>query len=204
VNAVLGLAAVLLQLELLKLPAPAHPAFADLGCTVTPGTLFRGGEFESIVPAVAEALVDVRLMPGQAADEVITAVQQIIDEVTSQRVGLGITVIIKNNLPAAAIPLDHPLAQIAQRHAQANTGAAWPIAGAGPANEGYMLIEAGVPTLPGFGPTGGKAHAPDEWVGVDSLTRRWLRLRALFAITCNKQEWQSKLDCHFSMLFCAL
>ena len=169
VNAVLGLTAVLLQLEQLELPAPEHPAFAEFGCTITPGTLFRGGEFESIVPATAEALVDVRLMPGQEAGGVITAVQQIIDDVTSQRPGLSINMNIKNQLPAAAIAMDHPLAQIAQRHAQANTGQAWPIAGAGPANEGYMLIGAGIPTLPGFGPTGGNAHAPDEWVEVASL-----------------------------------
>ena len=76
---------------------------------------------------------------------------------------------IKNRLPAAAIPAEHPLAQLAQRHAEAITGKAWPIRGAGPANEGYMLIGAGIPTLPGFGPSGGNAHAPGEWVAVDSL-----------------------------------
>ena len=77
---------------------------------------------------------------------------------------------VKNNLPGAAIAMDHPLARIAQRRAQANTGRAWPIVGAGPANEGYMLIEAGIPTLPGFGPTGSNAHAPNEWVEIASLT----------------------------------
>ena len=38
-----------------------------------------------------------------------------------------------------------------------------------PIPEGYMLIEAGIPTLCGFGPTGGNVHAPDEWVEIDSL-----------------------------------
>jgi len=32
-----------------------------------------------------------------------------------------------------------------------------------------MLIEAGIPTLCGFGPQGGNAHAPDEWVALPSL-----------------------------------
>lgn len=32
-----------------------------------------------------------------------------------------------------------------------------------------MLIQAGLPTLPGFGPQGGRVHAPDEWVSVPSL-----------------------------------
>ena len=32
-----------------------------------------------------------------------------------------------------------------------------------------MLIQAGIPALCGFGPTGGNAHAPDEWVNIESL-----------------------------------
>ncbi len=54
---------------------------------------------------------------------------------------------------------------------RAITGQPWPIAGAGPANEGYILIDAGTPTLCGFGPTGGNAHALDEWVDLVSLSQ---------------------------------
>ncbi len=61
------------------------------------------------------------------------------------------------------------MVKTAQQHARIITGHAWPVAGAGPANEGYMLIEAGIPTLCGFGPTGGNAHASDEWVALASL-----------------------------------
>lgn len=171
VNAVMGLAAVLLRLEALEIPAPEHPAFAGLGCKITPGTIFRGGEFESIVPAAASAVVDVRLMPGQAPEEVLERVQAAIAAEQAARPGLEVRYTIKNSLPGAAIPADHPLARIAQHHAEAVTGKPWPIAGAGPANEGYMLIGAGIPTLPGFGPTGGGAHAPDEWVDCASLTQ---------------------------------
>ncbi|MCP4422677.1 MAG: M20 family metallopeptidase [Chloroflexi bacterium] len=170
VNAVTGLAAVLLCLEELDLPAPSHPAFQQLGCKITPGTLFRGGEFESVVPAAATALVDIRLMPGQKVDGVLTAVQQTIDNITALRPGLSIASTIKNNLPGVAIPMDHPLVQIAQRQTKTFTGQAWPIAGAGPANEGYMLIQADIPTLCGFGPSGDNAHAPDEWVDIASLS----------------------------------
>lgn len=170
VNAVTGLAAVLLQLEQLNLPYEPHPAFDHLGFTITPGTLFDGGEFESMVPAQATAVVDCRLMPGQTPKAVLDAVQAIVDAECANRAGLHVAIEIKNRLPAAAIPADHPLAQLARQQAEAITGRNWPIRGAGPANEGYMLIEAGIPTLPGFGPTGGSAHAPDEWVEVASLT----------------------------------
>ena len=169
VNAVTGLAAVLLQLEQLQLPDEPHPAFAHLGFTITPGTLFSGGAFESMVPAAATAVVDCRLLPGQMPETVVTAVQNCINVECAKRPGLTVAVEEKNQLPAAAISAEHTLAQIAQRHAEAMTGKKWPIRGAGPANEGYMLIKAGIPTLPGFGPSGGNAHAPDEWVEMASL-----------------------------------
>jgi acetylornithine deacetylase/succinyl-diaminopimelate desuccinylase-like protein len=169
VNAVTGLAEILVALEKLKLPYEPHPAFDHLGFTITPGTLISGGEFESMVPAFSTATVDIRLMPGQSEQHVLTAVQTIVDQVCEQRTGLTVDIHVKNSLPAAAISADHRLAQIAQRHAENQTGVPWAIRGAGPANEGYMLINAGIPTLPGFGPTGGNAHAPDEWVDVVSL-----------------------------------
>jgi succinyl-diaminopimelate desuccinylase len=169
VNAVTGLAAILLRLEALDIPAPAHPAFEGLRCSLTPGTLIRGGEYESMVPAHAEALVDVRLMPGQSAADVLTIIEQVIDAEVAQRPGLAVTTKVKNELPGVAIPSDHPLVQVAQRYTREVTGHEWPAIGAGPANEGYMLIEAGIPTLCGFGPHGDGAHAPDEWIELESL-----------------------------------
>jgi acetylornithine deacetylase/succinyl-diaminopimelate desuccinylase-like protein len=183
VNAVTGLAAILIALEKLNLPAPAHPAFAGLSCTLTP-TLFSGGEFESMVPAVAEALVDVRLMPGQPAEAVIDAVQQLIDAEVARRAGLSVTVTVKNNLPGAAIAADHPLVRVAQAQTKQWTGRTWPVAGAGPANEGYMLIEAGIATLCGFGPTGDHAHAPDEWVEIASLSTTMAMFAGIIADYC--------------------
>lgn len=73
------------------------------------------------------------------------------------------------DIPGAVIPKNHPLAGLAQDYTEALTGRRWETAGAGPGNEGYMLIGAGIPTLCGLGPTGGNPHAPDECVGINSL-----------------------------------
>ena len=169
-NAVTGLAAVLLALEKLRVPATPHPAFAHLDFTITPGTLVEGGDYESMVPASAWAMVDARLLPGQAPEAVLETIETLVRETLAQRRGVRATVDVKNSLPAAAISVDHRLAQIAARHAAQFTGRDWLIRGAGPANEGYMLIAAGVPTLCGFGPQGGNVHAPDEWVALPSLS----------------------------------
>ena len=168
-NAVTGLADILLELESLEIPFPQSPGFEHLGCTITPGTLISGGDYPSIVPNKAIAMVDIRLMPGQSPDAVLDEVDAAIARVITRRPGLTAEKLIKVNFPGAAIPQDHPLVTIAQEYTNTFTGRRWDALGAGPGNEGYMLIGAGIPTLCGFGAAGGNPHAPDEWVSLESL-----------------------------------
>ena len=168
-NAVMALADLLLRLETLKIATLAPPGFEHLGLTVTPGTIFHGGSFPSIVPDSATAIVDIRLLPGQSSSKVLEIIQEQIQVVKNERSRVRFEMNVMVDIPGAVIPQDHPLALLAQDYTQAVTGRRWPTAGAGPANEGYMLIEAGIPTLCGFGPTGGNPHALDEWVEINSL-----------------------------------
>ena len=168
-NAVMALAELLLKLESLDIPAPAPPGFEQLGFTITPGTIFSGGSFPSIVPDSANAVVDIRLLPGQSSDAVLELVREQIGTVEKNRSRISFDIKVTVDIPGASIPKDHPLALIAQDYTEKMTGRRWETAGAGPANEGYMLIEAGIPTLCDFGPTGGNPHAPDEWVEINSL-----------------------------------
>lgn len=168
-NAVTALAELLLKLESLKIPAIALPGFEHLGFTITPGTIFNGGSFPSIVPDSANAVVDIRLLPGQSSADVLEMVQTQIHSVENERPRITFEMKVTVDIPGAFIPKDHPLALIAQDYTEALTGRRWETAGAGPANEGYMLIGAGIPTLCGFGPSGGNPHAPDEWVEIHSL-----------------------------------
>ena len=168
-NAVTALAELLLELEKLEIQAKGVAGFKHLGFTITPGTIITGGDYPSIVPNKASAMVDIRLLPGQTKDIVLDEVRKIIAGVKDRRPGLGVDYSIKVSIPGAAIPVDHPLALIAQDHTEAVHGRRWDIRGAGPGNEGYMLINAGIPTLCGFGPTGGNPHAPNEWIDIQSL-----------------------------------
>lgn len=168
-NAVTGLADILLELENLKVSYPRSPGFEHLGCTITPGTLISGGDYPSIVPNKATAMVDIRLMPDQSSEAVLAEVDAVITRVIARRPGLSAEKQVKVNFPGAAISQEHPLVTIAQEYTRTFTGRRWNALGAGPGNEGYMLISAGIPTLCGFGATGGNPHAPDEWVSLESL-----------------------------------
>ena len=168
-NAVTALSDLLLKLEALQIPAEAPPGFEHLGFTITPGTVFHGGSYPSIVPDLASAMVDIRLLPGQSSADVLAQVRDQIHLIESQRPRITFDMNVTVDIPGALIPKDHPLARLAQDYTEALTGRRWETAGAGPANEGYMLIGAGIPTLCGFGPTGGNPHAPNEWVELESL-----------------------------------
>ena len=170
-NAVTGLAEILIELERMKITTSPYPGFEHLGFTITPGTIISGGDYASIVPNKATAMIDIRLLPGQEKDAVMEKVIEIIEKVKQKRPGLEIEMLTKVEIPGAAIPVDHPLAVIAQDYTEAIHGQRWKVRGAGPGNEGYMLIGAGIPTLCGFGPIGGNPHAPDEWVDIQSLPR---------------------------------
>jgi succinyl-diaminopimelate desuccinylase len=168
-NAVMALAELLLELESLSIPFPAPPGFENLGFTITPGMMIRGGSYPSIVPDSASAVVDIRLLPGQSSAEVLELIWEQIHAVQNKRPRIAFEMKVTVDIPGAAIPQDHPLVLLAQDYTELIMGRRWESAGAGPANEGYMLIGAGIPTFCGFGPTGGNPHAPDEWVEINSL-----------------------------------
>ena len=169
-NAVTGLAAILLKLEAMAIDAPSHAAFGSLRNVITPGTVFKGGEFESVVPSNAAAIVDIRLLPGQNPNTILDQIKALLCHKMKLRPGLKAELKVKNSLPAVTLDTNHSLVSTAVDVAQRATGRKWTAIGAGPANEGYMLINAGIPTLCGFGPTGDNAHAANEWIEINSLT----------------------------------
>jgi len=178
VNAVTALSEVLCMIEKENWPEGLHEAFPALRLTVTPGTVISGGTFESVVPAYAKAMVDIRTMPNQESSGILARIEEIASKVVESRnarlkpengARLAFKIIVKNNLPSAFIPLDHPLAVACRESVQQITGLIPDVRGCGPANEGYMLIHSNIPTICGFGVVGGHPHAIDEWISVESL-----------------------------------
>jgi acetylornithine deacetylase/succinyl-diaminopimelate desuccinylase-like protein len=168
-NAVTALAELLLTLEQWQPSYEPHPAFPGRRTVITPGTLIRGGEMESMVPAQAEAMIDSRLLPGQHGDALLTEMQRLAQQVEQRRPGIRFEWAKLIDLPAVSIPADTPVVTSLARWTEMLTGQRPVVAGAGPANEGYLLIGAGIPTVCGFGPPGGNAHAADEYVEVAGL-----------------------------------
>lgn len=177
-NALTGLAEILLRLEALHLHGEdGSPFFAGLETILTP-TVLNAGVGQSVVPDVAEAVVDVRLVPAVPKARVAGAVRQIVDAVCAARPPLAVELETLIDLPATLIPAETEHVVQLQRAAEGTTGLRPALVVSGPANESYLLNGMGIPTCT-FGPSGGGAHAADEYVEVESLRMA----AAIYALT---------------------
>ncbi len=178
-NAVTGMARLLVELEQVEWPHSDVPYFEPFRTIMTPGTVIQGGVSINIVPDVCEALVDVRLTPEVNRDQIEAQLMASIDQVNRERLGLNFEYQLLNYAPAA-ITDENALVVLALEDSVRQVKGITPKrVVAGPANEGYLLIERGIPTICGFGPSGANAHAIDEYVEIQGL----VDAACIFALT---------------------
>lgn len=179
-NAVTGMARLLVALEELDFPYSTARYFERFKTFVTPGTVIQGGVSINIVPATCEALVDIRLTPEHDVAAIERLLEQEIDRITNPRLHFEYERL--NFAPAAISDETDPffalLEQVVKdvKHVQPERVVA------GPANEGYLLIEHGIPTVCGLGPTGENAHADNEYVEIQGL----VDAASIFALTASR------------------
>lgn len=169
-NAVTAMAEVLLALENLELPRVEHPCFVRHGNVITPGTMIlHGGSAVSTVPDRCESVVEVRYLPGLKIDEVYEGIKGIIEGIATKR-GVGVELARFVNIPAVCLSPTEKIVDAVSQAAEAVYGQQITARGYGPANESFMLIKRGIPTVV-FGPLGGRAHSDNEFVEVASLAK---------------------------------
>ncbi|MFQ3566610.1 MAG: M20/M25/M40 family metallo-hydrolase [Aggregatilineales bacterium] len=168
-NAVTGMARLLIALERQVFPLSAHHYFESYRTVITPGTVVQGGTSISIVPDRCEALVDIRLTPEHDLDFFTPRLEAAIADATRTQKGLSFAYEVLNFIPAALSEESAPFFSVLEEVIYAVKGMRPIRAVAGPANEGYLLIELGIPTVCGMGPAGDNAHAPNEYVEIEGL-----------------------------------
>lgn len=182
VNAVTGMARLLLALEEVSLPYSQARHFEAFRTIITPGTVIRGGTAINIVPDVCEALVDARLTPEYDRARFEALLDATIAQVAQQADAVRYSYDLLNYVPAAISDESAPLFGITEDVVEALTGQRPPRVVAGPANEGYLLIGHGIPTICGLGPRGANAHAPNEYVEIDGL----VEAASIFALVARR------------------
>jgi succinyl-diaminopimelate desuccinylase len=166
-NAIEALARFINSLNEVRLEG-THNAFAGYSFKHTP-TLIQGGSGESIVPDQAKLLLDARLLPDHNNEVYIDAVRELAKRFTADKIRFDVEV--KTNIPGIALSRDEKIVQILKKLDEQVMGIIPELQGAGPACEGYMFVQAGIPTICGFGAEGEGVHAANEYVKLDSLPK---------------------------------
>jgi succinyl-diaminopimelate desuccinylase len=185
-NAVTGMARLLLALEQINaaFPRSSAPYFERFRTVMTPGTIINGGVSVNIVPDRCEALIDIRTTPENDPQTIEALFDQAIANINDETPALKFTFEQMNFIPAVCSDERAPIFSILADLIPQVRGIPAIKTVAGPANEGYLLIEQGVPTVCGFGPIGENAHAANEYADVDSLADAAL----IFALTARRMR----------------
>jgi acetylornithine deacetylase/succinyl-diaminopimelate desuccinylase-like protein len=181
-NAVTGMARLLLALEMAEYPRSPAPYFGEFRTVITPGTMIEGGVSVNIVPPSCTARVDVRTTPEEDAASIEALIEREIDRITLHNPGLSFACERLNEIPAVLSDPAAPIFDILASVTHKVRGITPTMTVAGPANEGYLLIAQGIPTVCGFGPTGANAHAADEYLDLAGLGEAAL----IFAMTASR------------------
>jgi acetylornithine deacetylase/succinyl-diaminopimelate desuccinylase-like protein len=109
-----------------------------------------------------------RTLPGQSKEEILKRIEEIAQKIPAKH---GFTVDVKVHVPAALSDPDAPfIHKVVQVHREV-FGNQPSLKGSGPANESYMLIQRGISTVAGYGPSGGGFHAANEFAHVESIEK---------------------------------
>lgn len=183
-NAVTGMARLLTEIESLDAPYSTARYFERFKTVFTPGTMISGGVSINIVPDTCEALMDIRLTPEFDQQRVEALLDGCITRVIEARLKLKFTYELLNYAPAAISDEQSAIVRVLEDTTETITSLRPERVVAGPANEGYLLIERGIPTICGFGPTGENAHAVDEYVDIQGL----VEATQIFALTAWRMD----------------
>lgn len=184
-NAVEGMAEVIVALRREYWPVLAtrtHPLFHPSSASVN---IIEGGVKSNVVPDIAIAQVDRRLVPGESPEVVLEELRVIAERAVA---GMnGITVEVDEVWPGAGAVLtgeDSPVVH-AMLGANRRLGLPETLRGFSMATDGRYFSRQGIPTII-YGPGDPSlAHVPDEWIGIDELLHatRAYTLAALALLT---------------------
>ena len=139
----------------------------ERGTTVTTGVV-KGGTASNVVPAEAEAEIDVRVVSAEEGASIEARIRalQAFDPRCTLAVEGGMT-----RPPLERTPAVVGL-YLKARAAALEFGMDLGEGGTGGGSDGSFTAAAGIPTLDGLGVEGGGAHAPDEYIKIGDIQRR--------------------------------
>lgn len=149
-----------------------HP-LVSTGPTLNVGLVTTGGFGFGIVPSEARFISDVRALPGMSRESIEADIRRFLERAAADDPDLRWDFSMLHWLPPCEVPADHPIVAALVAAAEHVLDQAPRLdAFTGGTDAPYFQLDAGIPTVPSFGPgLLTQAHAPNESIAVDSIVQ---------------------------------
>jgi len=157
----------------------------EVGTTIIAGK-FHGGTASHIVSDYAHAEIDARAWDKEELERIEKGMFAL--EKSNRVIGTKIEVSGGfHRAPMFQLPGAHILQEALAIAGEINHFDI-KFGGSGAASDGNNLVAAGVPTIDGLGPVGGRAHSGDEYMEVQSFSERTILLATFLVVMAEKWE----------------
>lgn len=165
-NAIVDMGRAIEALQALMIPYKASKMFEGRKPVFSFPTKIEGGSALNVVPEQCVAYGDVRLLPGNSDSQIkLLLIEKL------AKLGINYEIIDLVYAPAVEIDPHEPIVLSLQKAAKAVTGVVPNPKISGPATDAWMLVKRDIPTIMGYGPSGGGVHERKEWVDLESLKK---------------------------------
>lgn len=168
ISAIVELSRIVLELQDLNDP--------ESGTTVNVGTI-KGGTRRNVVPAHAEAVIDLRVSSSESAEAVLKRIRSIEPDNPDARVN------VTGGINRPPMERTHATADLffMAREGGKKIGLELEECSVGGASDGNFCAALGIPVLDGLGAVGSGAHAPEEHLIEETMPQRAALLAMLIA-----------------------
>ena len=168
ISAIVELSRIVLELQDLNDP--------ESGTTVNVGTI-KGGTRRNVVPAHAEAVIDLRVSSSESAEAVLKRIRSIEPDNPDARVN------VTGGINRPPMERTHATADLffMAREGGKKIGLELEECSVGGASDGNFCAALGIPVLDGLGAVGSGAHAPEDHLIEETMPQRAALLAMLIA-----------------------
>jgi acetylornithine deacetylase len=168
VDAIVKMGSVLAGLEALQQTLQSRPAHLRLGHASLHTSLIQGGQELSTYPERCVLSIERRTLPGETPAAVAAEIQAILQR--QSQVDHAFQAVLRTGIYRSPLETPEEAAIVQTMSASAAGVLSRPAELAGVAywTDAATLWAAGIPSVL-FGPSGGGAHAVEEWVELDSV-----------------------------------
>ena len=167
INAIHVMGKAIVAISSLDLGNKTEPFF-EFGSSLNISQI-EGGVAINIVPDKCEAKIDVRLLPSQSKDEILEKIKTELENLKNKNQYFDYSLEVLQFEQAFLSNSKNAFIKILQNKAKEILGKDIPLVASGQGSVGNVISKLDIPIINGFGVESDNAHAPNEWINIDTI-----------------------------------